>query len=94
MQYPSDWTKNETMDGDVFVKFVSQQTERGFKIAEVRIGITNTFSANLTRILNNDISSYKGWSNFQLVDSNTTSSQPAYEFVFTHTPDNGIDYKI
>jgi hypothetical protein len=89
MQYPSDWIKNQT-GGDEFVSFYSPQTDsKGDDIANVRLGIADYGSSNLTDNMRNEINTYKGWSDFRLIDSNTSSTlagQPAFKFTFEHTP--------
>jgi PsbP-like protein len=99
IQYPSDWIKNETMQGSLFVKFDSSQAYKGYYIAEVRLGTYNSPSGNLTDFLNNEINSYRkspSYQNLIIADNNTNSTlagRPAYRVVLTATnPYSGIIY--
>ena len=92
IQYPSNWIKNQTQNGQNFVQFNSPEIgSKGLYVLTYYLGIDNQpKSLDLKQYLQNEIRAYQninsGWKNFQLVRSSTNltlADLPAYEIIGT-----------
>ena len=76
MQYPSNWIKNDTQNGQIYAEFNSPDlNSKNLYLADFRLGIDNTTAnLDLNSYLQNSISSYKSsqaFQNFQVIESGT-----------------------
>jgi hypothetical protein len=104
MQYPSNWIRNDTQNGQIYATFDSNETDaKNIYLVEIRLGIDNTTSnPDLNSYLQNSIGYYKspsnGYQNFQVIESGTNynmSGQPSYKLVGTYfEPNAGVKNTI
>lgn len=90
IEYPSNWIKNQTRNGQNFVQFNSPEIDsNGLFELTYNLGIDNQpKSLDLKQYLQNNIRVYQnissGWKNFHLVQSTsnfTLAARPAYKII-------------
>jgi hypothetical protein len=104
IQYPSNWIKNETQNGQTYLAFDSPETNaKNIYVANVFLNIDDQPSSfNLNDYLKNTISSYKSdsssYKKFKVIESGTSftlGGYPAYKLISTYIePETGIKYEL
>jgi hypothetical protein len=104
IQYPSNWIKNETQNGQTYLAFYSPETnDKNIYVANVFLTIDDQPSSfNLNDYLKNTISSYKSdsslYKKFKVIESGTSytlGGYPAYKLISTYIePETGIKYEL
>jgi PsbP len=103
IQYPSDWSTDKTKIGDQFISFYFPNSKvQEFSIVEVGLAAYKSSSSSLDHLLKSVINSYlhdkHTFPNFQIIDSNTSSTlagKPAYKLTATYfDPGTKIPTKV